>query len=703
MMQQTEKIDLGRLLLDVRKPGQLWAVAHRDAPDTRCILEAPTFEVDGQERGGFVYVGEATQCTLPRGGREWTLRYLAAGSPALELRVAVRAFPASPVLRFRYRLSASDTTRLTKRSNRDQIRYFTCHSEGLAPAAFTEVQLSHFDPVAHSYLPSTEDREAGEVQAGLEVVGPIVLQHTKAMTTMLAYEHGADHPDGFFLFRTAPGDDHPLALDACKGNYYDGQVLGPETAWESVWFELGLAPMPADAFLHAYRAFILDEIAENIESRRPYLFYNTWNYQERNHYFNKRPYLDSMHFDRVTAEIDVAHRLGIDVFVIDTGWYVKTGDWLVNTGRFPDGLRAVKRKLDAYGMRLGLWFNPTVAAQTSDLYRCLPHCQMMHDGQLREVGRVWETEESVSMCLASDYTDAYIETMVRLHDELGVDYFKWDAISQYGCDSPDHHHGTAANSQDERADCYAYQMGRQMIRIVEEVTKRCPDVIVDFDITEGGRFVGLGFLSVGKYFLINNGPYFRDFDIPCTVAIEPDTINVFFYPGPARPRVCRQGIKYDTVIPSILFLTHYLPDAPALSQRNSLAALMLGGNGIWGDLLSLSEADVALLHEHLVDYKRVAEAVTRAYPRQRGFIGASPEVYEKLDPVTASGIIVFFTVTPGTVVHLTQPLDLQRLEGVKGAREWERTPDGRLRVVIDLERDDARVVYVNGTTISAHS
>jgi alpha-galactosidase len=300
------------------------------------------------------------------------------------------------------------------------------------------------------------------------------------------------------------------------------------------------------------------------------------------------------------------------------------------------------------------------------------------------------------MCLASDYTDDYIEQLVRLHKELGVSYFKWDAISQYGCDSPDHHHGTTSNTAAERADCYAYQMGRQMIRIVEEVTRRCPGVIVDFDVTEGGRFVGLGFLSVGKYFLINNGPYFSDFDIPRETMIDPDTINVFFYPGAARPRICRQGIKYDSFVPSILFLTHYLPDAPALSQRNSLAALMLGGNGIWGDLLSLSEEDVALLRGHLASYKEVADGVTRAYPRQRGFAGSSPEVYEKIDPASATGVVIFFTVTPGTITHVTQPLDLAQLKDVKGARDWEQMPDGRLCITVELERDDAQIVYVNG-------
>jgi alpha-galactosidase len=57
-------------------------------------------------------------------------------------------------------------------------------------------------------------------------------------------------------------------------------------------------------------------------------------------------------------------------------------------------------------------------------------------------GKIWETEESTGMCLASDYADYYVDVMVRLHEELGVSYFKWDAVQQYGCDSPLHHHGT---------------------------------------------------------------------------------------------------------------------------------------------------------------------------------------------------------------------------------------------------------------------
>ena len=564
----------------------------------------------------------------------------------------------------------------------------------MAETNLTEIQLSHFDPVAHSYMPHMETHTPPEIYPGMSFAGPIAAIHDGHGTLLIAYEHGGDHPDSFLSFLTGrDGEDLSLSLCARKGNYYEGQPLGPETAWESVWFELGLAPQPWEEFLRSYRRFFLDEICENTESRKPYLYYNTWNYQERRKYFDGRPYLESMNLERMSAEIEVAHRIGIDVFVIDTGWYGKTGDWRVNLNRFPDGLREIKRRLDGYGMKLGLWFNPTVAALTSEIFLAHPENEMTREGAPAWRGQVWETEESTCMCLTSGYTDHYIETMIRLHEELGVAYFKWDGISQYCCDSPLHHHGTLDNSPEERADCYAYQMGGEMIRIVEEVSRRCPEVIVDFDVTEGGRFVGLGFLSAGKYFLINNGPYFSDFDIPASVKMDPNTINTFFYPGPARPRVCRQGAKYDGVIPSILFLTHYLPDPPAMSQRNSLAALVLGGNGIWGDLPGLSGEDIAFWADNLKNYRQVAGTVMRAYPRVRGFAGSSPEIHEKLNPETGEGLVAFFTVTPGLAEHLTQPLRVRPRE-VIGADAWEARPDGRLLLRVNLARNDARVVFV---------
>ncbi len=90
------------------------------------------------------------------------------------------------------------------------------------------------------------------------------------------------------------------------------------------------------------------------------------------------------------------------------------------------------------------------------------------------------------MCLVSPYSDAFAESLIRVAQETGVRYFKWDAIGQYGCDSPHHGHGTELNTQEERSDSYAFQLPLQLARIVEKVSAAFPDTIVDLDVTEGG-------------------------------------------------------------------------------------------------------------------------------------------------------------------------------------------------------------------------
>ena len=688
------EIPLGKLTLTVGEPETLFAVSNENPPASACLLTPPRFEIEGAAIEDFVYVENAAQRKLPRNGTETLLRYQSQSHSELCLVVNVRSFADSPFLRFRYTLTSKTPTRLTKNEGKDNLTYFSARaseSETVGIYELAETQMSHFDPVAHTWLPLRINHDPDSTMyADQKFIGPILSFVNSLSDYLVAYEHGADCPNCFLEFTLKNQYMGPLELNAVKGNYYDGQIVSEETPFTSVWFQLGTG---AELTSEDYRRFALEEMCENAESRKPYLFYNTWNHQERLKYFEGKPYLSEMNFNRISAEIDAAHRIGLDVFVIDTGWYGKTGDWEVNLERFPDGLRDIKAKLDGYGMKLGLWFNPIVAAKTSQAYREHPEYVMSRDGVESFWGPIWETEDSYGMCLVSDYADNFIETMVRLHRELGVTYFKWDGIGQYGCNSPHHQHGTEANSPKERSDCYSYEMGRRLIRIVEEVSRRCPDVIVDFDVTENGRFFGLGFLSVGKYFLVNNGPYFENFDIPKTVKMEPDTINVFFYPGAARPRVCRTGARFDAIIPSILFLTHYLPDGPPLSQANSLAALMLGGNGIWGDLLALSETEITALAEPLRDYKRVADAVTKAYPRVTGFTGSSPEIHEKLNAETGTGIVVFFTFAQGEFIYVTQALPAAATPQIKGADAWERLPDNRVKITVTLARDGARTVF----------
>ncbi len=693
-MHLNTRFTFGTQIITSYVAGGFITLANRKNPDHVFTFSNPVIEVDGEPRTKFMYTYVLGQRTHQRGWEDLELGFTSIGEPDIYLRVTFRRYFGSPILRVRFRYTAAAPCKLTKSSGQDQLTYFGLEFPNEADGGLTEINLSHFEPLLHSYLPGIEFYSLADTFEGQQFPGPIMVYEDDEMSLLLAYEHGGDSPNSFLRYSLQDVDGRArLALSATHGNYVDGQPLGPDQAFETVWFEMGIMQGGLSDLLPRYREFLLREMSMNGVSHLPYICYNTWNYQERNKLYNGKPYLESMNLERMLAEIEVAHRMGIDIFVIDTGWFTRAGDWNVHPTRFPDGLREVKRKLDDYGMQLGLWFNPQAAGLASQVYREHPEWEMSWQGQAHEHWVVWETEESTAMCLASDFADSFAEVMLRFREELGVTYFKWDGLGQFGCDSPLHHHGSEANSAEERAACYAFQVGLHMIQMVEKVTARYSDVIVDFDVTEGGRFVGLGFLSVARYFLINNGSYARDFDTPEQIGLNP-WMNMFFYPGPARARVCRRAAVYDAVVPSSLFLLHYLPDGPQVSMDNSLASLVLGGNGLWGDLPALSADVVDFWAGHIADYKQVIAAVSAAYPRARGFLGSSPEVHEKIKADAAAGVVVFFTSAPGTFSYLTQPLALDLLGEVKGADDWEMTSDGCLKLTVNLPADGARTVFI---------
>jgi len=624
-------------------PDTLWTYTVAATGETFSFAP-PVFEVDGQA------VTAATRAlqpdgaarTLPGGVAEHRYRGAVAGAPGLTLAVRWQIAPDSPLVRFRYEVSDAAARRLTKTGGGDALTYLQTSFAGLP--AVTEVRLAEFNEMVHSFCLSERDVDAAQFAAGLSAMGPLLVGASDTHTLVLAYEHGSQAPDAFLRYEFGP--DRTVSLQAVKGSYYDGQPAG---GYETPWLHAGAVAGTADDLARAYRDFLLRGVTQNAASRKPYIFYNTWNFQERNKWWYGNPYLESMRQDRIEAEIDVAHRMGVDVFVLDTGWYEKTGDWQVNLSRFPDGLQSIRARLDAYGMKLGLWFGPTHAAVSSRMYQNHRDCVMTQGGKPGAPHAVWETEPSHDLCLVSRYWEAFADELIRLSREVGVTYFKWDAVGQYGCDSPDHFHGTAQNTERERADCYAFQQVGYMARVVNKLCAVCPEAIVDFDITEGGRSVGLGFLSAGKYFLINNGPYSHNYDM----AVPADgNVNLFFFPGPARAWVCRTPLTYDKWVPSVLFLTHYLPDDPAPSQELNIASLVLGQNGIWGDLLRLSEEGIARFGAALAAYRQVREDITRATIRRTGAVGGSPEVYEKIDPDTGRGVVSVFASARGTYTHL---------------------------------------------------
>lgn len=644
----------------------------------------PVVPINGVRVDEWIVTGEQQQRILDNGVVEALVSLQAITLPGLRVQATIRNHPLSDVVRIRFSLQAMPGMLLTKIDGTDDFRYLSVELE--PNSALTEIQLGQFEQIAQAFVPQRLPVDRADVAAGATFTGPMVIDDRDGSSVLLAYEHGAQIPDSYLHFTGSEGTR--LNVQARRGNYLAGQTAD---GFESVWFDVAVGKSQ-NSILRSFREFIRTEMIVSPRSRAPLHFYNTWNYQERCRWYEDRTYIEVLDEARVLAEIDVAHRMRIDVYVVDTGWFRSAGDWAADAVRFPRGMGPISAKIAEKKMSLGLWFNPIVAAKGSEVVSQHPEWMMSLGGIPNEWGEIWGTQESVGMCLVSDYAQTFAEKLVQVHHETGATYFKWDAVGQYGCDSTLHGHGDASHTPQERMESYSYQMGLRLIQVAEYVNEHVPDAIVDFDITDGGRFVGLGFLTAGKYFLMNNGSFFKDFDLPADlVQIEPKALdNVFVHPGWARARVCRQSARWDWIVPSQAMLTHFLPEGDDRQQDLSLHSSFVAGGGMWGDILALSQHQIDRWGTGVAEFAQVREDVARAYPRYRGELGSDPEIYEKIH--SSTGLVVFFAFRPGQYHWTTEPLipDVR----VVGADRIDVLPDGRLRIHVDLEAQSSRAVFL---------
>jgi alpha-galactosidase len=648
----------------------------------------PSFEVDGKqisaEVSRFVPLGDPVY--LGNGVTEYSFEGELAQDAHLRLGIEFQVNDGTPVIRFRYTLKADQPRALTAASGANSLTYLQTSLRHLPQAE--EVKLSNFAELTHAYTLSEEKIADRYFEDRGAVMGPILAATDGRRSFLLAYEHGSTVPDAFLEYRLSP--DRSVRLAAVKGNYFPGQAIDADHPYRTIWLETAAQEGGLDELASTYRRFVLKYMTQNAETRKPYIFYNTWNFQERNKFWNNRTYLESMNEDRILKEIDVAHRMGVDVFVLDAGWYDKTGDWTVSRERFPNGLKEVKARLDSYGMKLGLWIGPTEAAASSRVAREHPEWRMSKDGKVGEPWEVWGTEKSYAMCMVSGYADALADELIRLAHETGATYFKWDGIDQYGCSDPHHHHGGENNTHQERVDSYGFQLAESMSRVADKVAAAVPGTIVDFDVTEGGRAMGLGFLSSGKYFLINNGPYYENYDIP--IDQEKTYSNIFVQQGQARTWIARSPLTFDKWIPSVLFLTHYFPDDPEQWQEVDVASLILGQNGIWGDLPKVSDPGVAFIGSTLARYKQVREDIAESDPVVTGVVSGSPEIHEKISATTGRGAVVIFATRPGAYRYITSHKVTNEHWTSDGVRVTQDS-EGRAKIEAKFEKPGAKILF----------
>lgn len=156
-----------------------------------------------------------------------------------------------------------------------------------------------------------------------------------------------------------------------------------------------------------------------------------------NYVHKKRPIVlnnwESTYFDFTTDGlcelIEKAKGTDIDTFVLDDGWFGKRdsdttglGDWFVNTDKLQGGLKAVIDKCHECGMKFGLWIEPEMISEDSDLYRAHPDWCIQSPGKIPCKSRNQWVLDFANPTVV-EYVKEAIGNILSNHD---IAYVKWD-------------------------------------------------------------------------------------------------------------------------------------------------------------------------------------------------------------------------------------------------------------------------------------
>ena len=190
--------------------------------------------------------------------------------------------------------------------------------------------------------------------------------------------------------------------------------------------------------------------------------------------FNEEKLLD---IARAAADI------GVELFVLDDGWFGKRnidncslGDWVVNTDKLPGGLKGVADKINALGLKFGLWFEPEMISPDSDLYRAHPDWCLHVDGRPRTEAR----NQLILDMSRTEVQDYVIEAVSSVLRSANIEYVKWDMnrnMAEAFSNRP------AAQQLETQ---HRYMLG--LYRVLETITSAFPHILFESCSGGGGRF-----------------------------------------------------------------------------------------------------------------------------------------------------------------------------------------------------------------------
>lgn len=257
-------------------------------------------------------------------------------------------------------------------------------------------------------------------------------------------------------------------------NFWDtGLTLAAGRSFTSPRMSFGFSDRGADDAARIYSRYIKEQVMRTSQSkyRRP-VIYNSW--YATGFQVNEDGQL------RLARE---AKDLGVELFVMDDGWFAHRnddraglGDWTADTVKFPDGLQPLIEKINAMGMDFGLWVEPEMVNPNSDLYKKHPDWVLYFPHRKRN-----EWRHQLTLNLArEDVYQFLLRSMSELLARHNIRFLKWDrnrGVSEPGWPS------APIWMQPEVRLRYV----DNLYRLIDELQKRFPEVLFESCASGGGR------------------------------------------------------------------------------------------------------------------------------------------------------------------------------------------------------------------------
>lgn len=276
-----------------------------------------------------------------------------------------------------------------------------------------------------------------------------------------------------------------------------------------------------------------------------------------------------------------AKELGVEIFVIDDGWFkgrlndrAGLGDWTVDKKKFPNGLKPMIDKIHAMGLGFGIWIEPEMVNPNSDLYRAHPDWVFHYPTRTRHEGR-----NQLILNLAREDVYRYLyDCFSSLLRENPIDFIKWDMnrmLTDAGFPS--------APTDEQRAVRVKYV--ENLYRLFHALRKEFPNVWFENCASGGGR-VDLGMMALTDFSWAsdNTDPVERTF-------IQYAFLNAF----PANSMI------------SWVTREDWHRQNPSLEFKFDVS--MCGVLGVGYDLTKWTEKEKAVAREKIARYKEIRETV----------------------------------------------------------------------------------------------